>query len=119
MITEVALAMVLLVGAGLMINSYARLTSVDIGMDPNNILTMEVSLSGMDRYRTRHGSNHYSVTPEVSNLYTAVLDRIAALPGVESVGMTTSLPPGGGPHVAAPGDRGWGAGRRRPARPVP
>ncbi len=109
-ITEVALAMVLLVGAGLMINSYARLTRVDIGMDPNNVLTMEVSLSGMDRYRTRHGSNHYSVTPEVSNLYTAVLDRIAALPGVESVGMTTSLPPGGGPIMplrviggAAPG----------------
>ena len=111
-ITEVALAMVLLVGAGLMINSYARLTSVDIGMDPNNVLTMEVSLSGMDRYRTRHGSNHYSVTPEVSNLYTAVLDRIAALPGVESVGMTTSLPPGGGPMLPLRVIDGV-AGRRR------
>jgi putative ABC transport system permease protein len=91
-IVELALAMVLLVGAGLMIKSYARLTGVDIGLDPNNVLTFEVNLFGMDRYRVRHGSNHYSATPEISNFYAKVLERLARLPGVESVATTSNLP---------------------------
>src|SRR5262249_55793283 len=91
-IVELALAMVLLVGAGLMIKSYARLTGVDIGLDPNDVLTFEVNLFGMDRYRVRHGSNHYSATPEISNFYAKVLERLARLPGVESVATTSSLP---------------------------
>jgi predicted permease len=92
-ISEIALAMVLLVGAGLMINSYARLTSVDMGMNPDNVLTMEVNLAGMDRYRTRHATNHYSVTPAVSEMYTKAMERLALLPGVEAVASTSNLPP--------------------------
>jgi putative ABC transport system permease protein len=92
-VAEIALAVVLLVGAGLMINSYARLTSVDVGMNPDNVLTMEVNLAGMDRYRTRHATNHYSVTPAVSELYTKAMERLAFLPGVESVASTSNLPP--------------------------
>ena len=41
--------MVLLIVAGLMINSYARLTGMDVGLNPDNVLSMEVNLAGMDR----------------------------------------------------------------------
>jgi putative ABC transport system permease protein len=92
-VVEVALALVLLVGAGLMINSYARVTAVDMGFDTDNLLTMELSLAGLERYRTRHDARHFSVTPQASDFYQDVAERVAALPGVESVGLTTGLPP--------------------------
>src|SRR5262249_44694352 len=92
-IAEIALAMVLLVGAGLMINSYARLTSVDLGMDPDNVLTMDVNLFGMDRFRVRRAPNHWSAKPEISMFYTKALERLALVPGVESVAATSNLPP--------------------------
>lgn len=91
-VSEIALAMILLVGAGLMIKSYARLTGIDVGVDPRNVTTMEVNLFGMDRYRTRRATNHYSALPEISNFYTTALDRLASLPGVESVATTSNLP---------------------------
>ena len=99
-VAEIALAMILLVGAGLMINSYARVTSVEMGLDPDNVLTLEVSLMGMDKYRTRHGTNHYEATPEIARFHAQALQRLAAIPGVESVGATSVLPPGGAPGVA-------------------
>ncbi len=92
-VSEVALAVVLLVGAGLMINSYSRVMRVDMGFEPENILTMEITLGGLDRYRERHASNHFTATPAVANFYTDVLDRLSVLPGVEAVGMTSFLPP--------------------------
>jgi putative ABC transport system permease protein len=95
-VSEVALAMVLLVGAGLMINSYARLTSVDVGLDPNNVLSMESNLFGMDRYRILRAPNHWTAKPEMSNFYTATLERLATLPGVQSVATTSNLPPRNG-----------------------
>jgi putative ABC transport system permease protein len=94
-ITEVALAMVLLVGAGLMITSYARMTNVDMGLDPDNVLTLEINLFGMDRYRIR-APNDWTATPEVSRFYTTALERLRALPGVVSVASTSNLPPRGG-----------------------
>ena len=94
-VAEIALAMVLLVGAGLMINSYARLTGVDMGFDPDDTLTMEIDLFGMDRYRIRQ-PNDWTATPEISRFYTTALERIRLLPGVESVASTSSLPPRGG-----------------------
>ena len=99
-VVEIALAMVLLVGAGLMINSYARATSVDMGLDADDVLSMDVSLMGMDRYRTRFGTNHYATTPAGAPFFTQALEGIAALPGVESVGLASVLPPGGGPSVS-------------------
>jgi putative ABC transport system permease protein len=92
-VMEVALALVLLVGAGLMINSYARVMRVDMGFKPDNLLTMEINLSGLERYRTRHNVRHFSVTPQVANFYGEAMDRVSALPGVRSVGLTTGLPP--------------------------
>jgi putative ABC transport system permease protein len=59
-IVEVAMALVLLVGAGLMINSYSRVMGVDMGFRPDNLLTMEINLSGLSRYRTRHNVAHFT-----------------------------------------------------------
>jgi putative ABC transport system permease protein len=92
-VVEVATALVLLVGAGLMINSYARLMGVDMGFRPDRLLTMEISLAGLERYRTRHDAAHFSVTPQVAEFYSEVMDRVRALPGVRAVGLTTALPP--------------------------
>ncbi|HEU4618323.1 MAG TPA: ABC transporter permease [Gammaproteobacteria bacterium] len=92
-VMEVALALVLLVGAGLMINSYARVMRVDMGFRPDKLLTMEINLSGLERYRKRHNARHFSVTPQVAVFYEQLMDRLKALPGVRSVGMTTALPP--------------------------
>src|SRR5262245_57366805 len=92
-ISEIALAMILLVGAGLMINSYARLTSVDVGLNPDNVLSMEVNLFGMDKFRVRRAGNHWTAKPAISEFYTNALQRLELLPGVESVATTSNLPP--------------------------
>ncbi len=92
-VVEVAMALVLLVGAGLMINSYARLLGVNMGFNPDRLLTMEINLSGLKRYRARYNASHFSVTPHVAELYGQILDRVKALPGVRAVGMSTTLPP--------------------------
>jgi putative ABC transport system permease protein len=99
-VSEIALAMVLLVGAGLMINSYARLTSVDVGMEPDKVLSMEVNLFGMDRFRVRHATNHWIAKPAISNFYTTALERLALIPGVESAATTSNLPPRQGQFLA-------------------
>src|SRR5262245_43004174 len=92
-VCEIALAMILLVGAGLMINSYARLTSVDVGLNPNNVLTMEVNLFGMDKFRVRRAGNQWTAKPAISEFYTNARQRLALLPGVESVATPMNLPP--------------------------
>ena len=93
-VAEVALAMVLLVGAGLMINSYARAVSVDMGIQPDNLVTARVNLQGMDRYRIRRALNQWIATPNAAVLYTQVLDRLRTAPGVQSVALTNAVPPG-------------------------
>ena len=80
------MALVLLVGAGLMINSYARVMRVDMGFNPDRLLTMEINLSGLSRYRTRRNAAHFSVTPQVAEFYREVMERVKSVPGVRSVG---------------------------------
>jgi putative ABC transport system permease protein len=96
-VAEVALALVLLAGAGLMINSYVRIMGKDMGLNADNVLSMEVSLQGQDRYRTRHSQAHFSVTPQAAGFYDSVLERIGRLPGVRSAAVTSVLPPSIGP----------------------
>jgi putative ABC transport system permease protein len=85
-ITELALAMVLLVGAGLLIRTFAALHSVVPGFDPHNVLTMETSLTG----------TRYDRTAAISEMSRQVLDRIHAIPGVESAAASSYLPLEGG-----------------------
>jgi predicted permease len=54
---------------------------------------MEINLSGLSRYRTRHNAAHFSVTPQVAEFHREVMERVRALPGVRSVAVTSGLPP--------------------------
>jgi putative ABC transport system permease protein len=77
---EVALAVVLVIGAGLLLRSLARLRNVDPGFDPRGVLTFQISLP--DRY-----------APERSaQFYANLLDSITTLRGVESAGAIFGLP---------------------------
>jgi len=81
-IAEVSLALILLVGAGLMMKSLYRLLSVDPGFRPDRVLTMNMSL------RTAQ----YAKDPAVLNFWQRVLDQVHRLPGVESVAVGTVVP---------------------------
>ncbi|HLL14415.1 MAG TPA: ABC transporter permease [Pyrinomonadaceae bacterium] len=81
-VSEVALSLVLLVGAGLLIKSFMRLQAVQLGFDPNNLTTMQASLN----------STKYRTTAQVWELQQRVTERLRALPGVESVATVSSLP---------------------------
>jgi putative ABC transport system permease protein len=87
-VSEMAIAVVLLIGAGLLLRSFVRLLNVSPGFDAANVLTMRLDLSG-----------EKSRTAETRATFFAQLhERLAALPGVEAVGMITELPLSGQPN---------------------
>jgi predicted permease len=89
-VSEIALAMVLLVGAGLMINSVLRLQQVNPGFDPANILKFELSVAEGAPYVERMpGGDIERATPLVTAFYRQLLDKVTAIPGVESAGTIT------------------------------
>jgi putative ABC transport system permease protein len=88
-VSEVALSLVLLIGAGLMIRSLLRLSSVQPGFDPNNVLTARLTVPG----------TKFSSPAAQINFYDQVLRQVRATPGVESAGLIDSLPiDDGGSH---------------------
>ncbi|HKV64086.1 MAG TPA: ABC transporter permease [Candidatus Acidoferrum sp.] len=92
-VSEVALAMVLLTGAGLMINSILHLQRVNPGFEVANLLTMRIQLPEAGKYVQRvPGGDMERATPQVTAFYQRLLEKTAALPGVESVGSMTGLP---------------------------
>jgi len=86
---EVALALVLLVGAGLLVNSFLRLTQVNRGLDPTNVLTINLNLP----------SSKYPDGQRQTAVLGRILERVSAAPGVRSAGLTSSLPFTGGPST--------------------
>jgi putative ABC transport system permease protein len=80
--TQVALALILLVGAGLLMKSFVRLVNVDTGFNTQHVLVTSVALSGAK----------YPHAEQSRGFFDALLERIKALPGVQSVGGTTNLP---------------------------
>jgi len=88
-VAEIALALVLLVGAGLLLKSYARVQDVNPGFNPNNVLTMEVSLPQL-KYPSP-GPAYLGGTSAI-NFFQEAHRRIAELPGVQATGCTTTLP---------------------------
>ncbi|MFL6333547.1 MAG: ADOP family duplicated permease [Pyrinomonadaceae bacterium] len=101
-VCEVALSLILLVGAGLMIRSFWKLQNVDPGFDTSNTLTMSVGLS----------PTRYAEPQQQLAFHDRVLEQMAALPGVVAVGATTTIPLTGG------GSRQPFTVEGRPAPPV-
>jgi predicted permease len=85
-VAEVALSLVLLVGAGLMIRTLYLLRGVNPGIDPHNVLTVPLSISKA-KFATSSAQNGF---------YNQVMERVRVLPGVESAGAIDSLPLQGG-----------------------
>jgi predicted permease len=81
-VCEIALSLVLLMGAGVMIQSLLALRHGDTGFDPNNVLTMRVRLVDA----------RYPSPAQRSSFFDAALQRIRALPGVEAAGTINDLP---------------------------
>jgi putative ABC transport system permease protein len=85
-VLEVALALVLLVGAGLTIRSFAALAAIDLGFDPSHVVTMRVSLPNA----------RYPQLARWSAFHRELLRRAAGIPSVEAVGLNSSTPLEGG-----------------------
>ena len=97
---EVAIAIVLLVGSGLLMRSFLNLRDVNPGFDPKNLLTMTVSVAGRQQY----------VGPQRESLYRTLVTNLQSLPGVRSAAMTNHLP--------LIGDT-WGTNMAIEGRPIP
>jgi putative ABC transport system permease protein len=80
-VVEIALSLVLLVGAGLMIKSFLRLQDVNLGFNPDNLLMARVQLSG----------NDYREAPRRAAFFQEALRRIESLPGVESTAAVSTI----------------------------
>jgi putative ABC transport system permease protein len=89
-VAEIALALVLLVGAGLLLKSYARVQDIDPGFDRRNILTAEMDLP--DTKYPQRGNADYNHGAAMINFWNEVLRRVQQLPGVEAAGYTIVLP---------------------------
>jgi putative ABC transport system permease protein len=85
-VSEVMLSLVLLIGAGLMVRSFAALQKVNPGFDPKNAVTFSAPLPFIK----------YLTSQSRANFVNQLADRLAALPGVQSVGGVTPLPLAGG-----------------------
>ena len=81
-VCEIALAVVLLVGAGLMVRTLAQLSQVNLGFNPRNLLTLRVPLSG-DRYKEPQSRAQF---------WEHVVARVEALPGVEAASASRGVP---------------------------
>jgi putative ABC transport system permease protein len=79
---QVALSLMLLIGAGLLIRSFVRLMQVETGFDPENVLTMNVSLS----------TQRYGDAAKQTAFFDDVLQRVRTLPGVKSAAVSAALP---------------------------
>jgi putative ABC transport system permease protein len=93
-VTEFALAIILLAGAGLLVRSLWSVESVDLGFRPERVLSAQVAAPAS------------MATPQRAHFYNRVLEQIQSLPGVESAGITSELFIGGNPEriVTTEGD---------------
>jgi putative ABC transport system permease protein len=84
-VLELALTLVLLVGAGLMVRSFMKLYTLDVGIDGRNLMVLRIGLPST-KYKT----------PELRRAFSdRLMQRLAAIPGVEQAALTTSVPPFG------------------------
>jgi predicted permease len=79
---EVGLTVVLLIGSGLLLKTYHRLSTVDMGANTQNVLTMTVNLP----------KGSYQGAAKLVGFYSTLLEQVRALPGVRGAGLSTGLP---------------------------
>lgn len=84
-VSEVAMALVLLISAALLIKSFVRLQEVKPGFNPANVLTMDIQLPGQTPSR-------YAKDEERTAFFQGLMDRIKTLPGVDNAGAVVTLP---------------------------
>jgi len=82
-VAEFSLSVVLLAGAGLLVRSFGRLLAAPPGFSPQHLITMQLSLP----------STRYPEEPQVVEFYRQLLERLESIPGVQSAGISMSLPP--------------------------
>ena len=96
---QMTVAIVLLSGAGLLFNSFVRISTVDPGFKPDGLITMTQRLKSSSAFDLREGPHWQG--------WDVLLDELRAIPGVESVGGTTGIPfqsPWWAPRLLLPGD---------------
>ncbi len=81
-VSELGMSLVLLIGAALLMRSFLKLASVDLGFRPDNLLTLRFNLTGQ----------RYATGPAQSSYYQNVLERIERLPNVQAVAVSTDMP---------------------------
>jgi putative ABC transport system permease protein len=86
-VSEIALALVLLIGAGLLVSSFIRLMQVGRGLDPTNVLTVNLNLP----------FSKYATGVQQTLILGRMLESVRTAPGVQSAGLTLTLPFAGGP----------------------
>jgi putative ABC transport system permease protein len=102
-VAQVALSIVLLIGAGLMMRSLYLLTHVDMGFDPKNILVVAFA---PPRGHSQFPDRAKMASPEGQVLIQKDMERLRALPGVAAVAINNTIPgygPNHGPQVTVPG----------------
>jgi putative ABC transport system permease protein len=100
-VVQISAALVLLTGAGLLINSLMRLTTVDPGLDPRDLTTFRMSFTGRGFFQatgnvTPIGSLEFELSPRIGTTTNQIRDRIRALPGVDGVTTMRQTTPLGG-----------------------
>ncbi len=103
-VAEVALALTLLTGAGLLMKSFARLQGVDPGFDPDHLITFNLSLPAA----------RYPADTQQAAFFDQALPAIAAVPGVRTVGATSVMPFGGGWNTGSFEIEGYQAPPKQP-----
>ena len=92
---QIALALVLLIGAGLLINSFVRVLENDLGGDPSSLLTFDFRLPPRESFKAAgiyRGSGLFEVSPVPAETFERVRDRLQSLPGVRSVAAASTAP---------------------------
>ncbi len=98
-VSEIAIALMLLIGAGLLLKSFLRLEQTETGFNPSGLLTLNLQLP----------ASSYPEWPQVAEFYSQLLERIKTIPGVESADATAFLPL----------DKGWPIAFEIPGQPPP
>jgi len=100
--SQIALSLVLLVGAGLMISTFVRLRGISLGCDPSGLLTFQMRMP-LTQYSKPVGSYHgfplVDISPEPAQLFDRVYERLRAMPGVLSAAGSTYPPLTEGPGM--------------------